>query len=265
MSLQESARYDAIGRGYRRVRTSDPRILARVEEALGDAVSVVNVGAGTGSYESPQRKVVAVEPSATMIRQRAPDAAPAIVGVAEALPFLDTSVDAATAFFTLHHWKDQARGLSELRRIARKRVVLLTIVPDAVEAAARSSRWLTGVYFPLIQAADEAMFPRANSGLFEQSLGPCEISTVAVPADCADGFLDAYWARPERYLDPVVRAGISGFQLLPRDALDEGLSRLERDLRDGSWDARFGHLRAARELDAGLRLIVARLDPPRVA
>ncbi len=255
----QAAEYDEIGCGYGRVRASDPRIALQIEQALGDCVTVVNVGAGVGAYESADRKVVAVEPSLAMIRQRPPDAAPAVVGIAEALPFADGSVDAATAFLTVHHWKDQARGLAELRRVARRRVVVLTVAPDAIP---RPRRWLTSVYFPSIHDSDEALFPRSSCRLYEQCLGACEIVPVPVPADCTDGFLDAYWARPERYLDAEVRAGISAFHRMPEAALTDGLSRLERDLRDGTWDARFGHLRLERELDAGLRLFIARLDSP---
>lgn len=150
-------RYDTIGTGYRGVRVPDPRIAALIEEALGDAVSVVNVGAGTGSYESPHRKVVGVEPSAEMIRQRAPDAAPCIVGRSEALPFVDGAVDACTAFWTVHHWSDPAAGLREMKRVARRRVILMNYLPGAI---APEARWLSGVYFPHIARVDETLFPR---------------------------------------------------------------------------------------------------------
>jgi SAM-dependent methyltransferase len=252
MSPDTRARYDTLGTGYGVVRVEDPRIAALVEDALGDAVSVVNVGAGAGSYESPKRKVVAVEPSTEMIRQRRRDAAPAVVGRAEALPFLDASVDACTAFLTVHHWADKERGLRELRRVARDRVIVLTHVPGAIPD---SGRWLSSVYFPFLERADRAVFPKAS--LYEAALGPCRFAPVLIPADCTDGFLDAYWSRPQAYLDERVRAGISGFRLMPEDELADGLKRLERDLREGVWDERFGHLRGERAFDAGLRLVIA--------
>jgi SAM-dependent methyltransferase len=244
--------YDDVGHGYRAVRAPDPRFAERIEQALGDAVSVVNVGAGAGSYESPLRKVVAVEPSEVMIRQRPAGAAPALRGVAEALPFLDASVDAATAFLTVHHWSDPGQGLREMRRIARRRVVVLTYVPAIVDPM---RRWLTGSYFPSLGALVHARFP--SPALYRTCLGEHELRAVPVPADCTDGFLDAYWARPESYLDPAVRAGIFWFREIPAPELATGLRRLEQDLRDGSWDATHGALRAQREHDVGLRLVIA--------
>jgi SAM-dependent methyltransferase len=252
MSSSPNALYDAIGAGYRAARVADARIAALIEEALGDTISVVNVGAGSGSYESPQRKVVAVEPSIEMIRQRPRDAAPAIQGRAEALPFLDASVDACTAFLTVHHWVDKEQGLREMRRTARDRVVILTFVPGAIE---ESARWLSSVYFPVIERFDATAFPAAS--LYETVFGPCRFVPVPIPKDCTDGFLDAYWSRPEAYLDPRVRDGISGFRLMSQHDLVDGLSRLDRDLRDGTWDRRFGRLRREHAFDAGLRLVIA--------
>jgi SAM-dependent methyltransferase len=245
-------RYDTIGTGYGRVRIPDPRIAALIEEALGDSVSVVNVGAGAGSYESPHRKVVGVEPSAEMIRQRAPDAAPCLVGRSEALPFVDGAVDACTAFWTVHHWSDQAAGLREMRRVARRRVILMNYLPGAI---APEARWLSGVYFPHIARVDETLFPRLAA--CEASLGPCRVVAVLLPADCTDGFLDAYWARPEAYLEERVRAGISGFRLMPEAERTAGLERLTRDLASGKWDERFGHLRRETSFDAGVRVVIA--------
>jgi SAM-dependent methyltransferase len=248
-------RYDAIGTGYGRVRVPEPRIASLVEEALGDVVSVVNVGAGAGSYESPHRKVVAVEPSAEMIRQRPAGAAPCVVGRSKALPFLDGSVDACTAFWTVHHWSDQPAGLRELRRVARRRVLLMNYLPGAI---APEARWLSGVYFPPIARADETLFPTLAA--CEASLGRCRVVPVPIPRDCVDGFLDAYWARPEAYLEEHVRAGISGFRLMAERDRAEGLERLARDLKSGAWDERFGHLRRQESFDAGVRLILAERD-----
>ncbi|MGD0526935.1 MAG: class I SAM-dependent methyltransferase [Polyangiaceae bacterium] len=247
-----SERYDTIGTGYGRVRVPDPRIAALIEEALGGAITVVNVGAGAGSYESPGRKVVGVEPSTEMLRQRPRDAAPCIVGRSEALPFLDRAVDACTAFWTVHHWSDQPKGLREMRRVARGPVVLMNYLLGAIPPEAR---WLSGVYFPHIGRVDETLFPTLHA--CEASLGPCRVVPVMLPADCIDGFLDAYWARPEAYLEERVRAGISGFRLMPEPERAAGLERLARDLASGAWDERFGHLRHQPSYDAGVRLIVA--------
>jgi SAM-dependent methyltransferase len=246
-------RYNELGSSYRRTRRPDDRIAGRIEEALGDCVTIVNVGAGAGSYESRHRRVVALEPSRVMIRQRPRDGAPPVMGRAEALPFRDASVDATTAFLTVHHWAEQESGLREMRRVARSRVVILTYVPAAIDP---TDCWLTRVYFPPIGARLDAMFP--GPAVYQAALGPCDFVTVPVPADCTDGFLDAYWARPERYLDAEVRSGIFWLQELDAHVLDQGLRRLDRDLRDGAWEARFGHLRSRSEFDAGLRLVCAK-------
>lgn len=244
-------RYDTIGVNYGKVRVPDARVAALLEQALGDAVSVVNVGAGAGSYESPGRRVVGVEPSSEMIRQRRPQSAPCVVGRAEALPFADASVDACTAIWTVHHWSDLERGLREMRRVARGRVVVLSYLPGAI---APSDRWLTSVYFPYIGRIDETLFPRLEG--YEAVLGACRVVPVLIPADCRDGFLDAHWARPEAYLDADVRAGMSGFRLMPESERTEGLERLEADLQSGAWDQRFGHLRRQPTFDAGVRIVI---------
>jgi SAM-dependent methyltransferase len=244
-----SAVYDTIGQGYSRQRRSDPRIAARITAALGDARSVLNVGAGTGSYEPSDRRVVAVEPSTVMLVQRPADAAPAVRGVAEALPFADRTFGAVMALLTLHHWTDRALGLAECARVARERVVLLTWDP-MVDAF-----WLVREYLPAFAEADRRQFPEmaAYAGAF----GPdarVEVSPVPVPRDCVDGFLGAYWARPAAYLDPAVRAGISSFAL---PDTEEGLVRLRRDLASGAWQARHADLLEIDQLDLGYRLVVA--------
>jgi SAM-dependent methyltransferase len=245
-----SARYDAIGATYARTRRPDPRIAARIDAALGDAVTVVNVGAGTGSYEPRDRRVVAVEPSLTMIRQRPRDAAPAVVGRAEELPLADGSVDAALAILTVHHWGDARRGLAELRRVARDRVVVLTW-----DVTFTGRFWLFE-YFPGIAAFDLPRFPPLE--LYEQELGPLEVAPVPVPHDCTDGFLAAFWRRPEGYLDPAVQANMSGFAVLPRAEVEAGSAALAADLASGAWAERHGDLLALDELDAGYRLLVTR-------
>lgn len=223
-----------------------------IEEALGDCVSVLNVGAGTGSYESPNRKVVALEPAETMIRQRPPDAAPVIAGEAERLPFLDHSVDGVTAFMTVHHWMDVPRGLRELRRVARRRIVIMSYLPGHTPLP---DRWLTNVYFPGIAAAHKRRFPDLRC--YEEVLGPVSLVPLLIPADCSDGFIDAFWARPEMYLDPKVRNSMSAFQLLDPVELIQGLAKLRADLKSGAWETNYGGLRSKEAIDVGLRLIVA--------
>lgn len=239
--------YDTIGKGYRAQRKADPRIAASILRALGDARSVVNVGAGAGSYEPADREVVAVEPSMTMLRQRRQDASPVIQGIAEDLPMRTRCVDAAMAVLTVHHWHDAARGLQELRRVARDRIVVLTYDPSS------SGFWLTNEYFPHIADQDRRLFPAIDA--IRSQLGQASVLPVPVPKDCVDGFLGAFWARPQAYLDPAVRSGMSAFANLP--GLDEGLLRLRRDLENGRWGERFGPSPMATELDIGYRLVVA--------
>ena len=245
--MTESILYDRIGVGYAAYRRPDPRIAGRIDAALGSARTVVNVGAGTGSYEPAERTVVAVEPSAEMVRQRAASAAPAVRGAAERLPLRDRCVDAALAVLTIHHWADWRRGLAEMRRVARDRVVILTWDP------ARQEFWLLREYFPEIAAADREIFPTPAD--IERVLGTIDVQPVPVPADCSDGFLGAYWRRPAMYLDAGARGAMSGFAKL-RD-VDAKLARLRADLADGTWTARHGELLALPEIDLGYRLIVS--------
>ncbi len=240
------ALYDRIGIDYADLRRPDPRIARRIHHALGLAKSVLNVGAGTGAYEPADRQVTAVEPSAEMIRQREPSAAPAIQGRAEALPFADKSFDAAMAILTVHHWTDKAAGLREMRRAARGPVVILTFDP------AHRGGWLID-YLPRLAELDEAQMPPMPD--YEASLGPVEISPVPIPWDCSDGFLHAYWRRPQAYLDRRIRRGSSSFWAL--SDLDGGLARLEADLASGEWPRRYRHLLDLDEFDAGYRLVVA--------
>lgn len=242
--------YDRIGRGYARSRRPDPQIAAAVLSALGDARSVVNVGAGTGSYEPEDREVVAVEPSRAMIRQRHAGAAPAVRAVAEHLPFRDRRFDAAMATLTMHHWKDTRRGIAEMRRVARSRVVVLTFDPSVSH-----SFWLVRDYLPSISRLETDSFSFSEVAA---ALGG-DVQAVPVPAACTDGFLAAYWRRPEQYLDESIRAGMSAFHGLPPDEVEAGLSRLAADLRNGRWARRNDELLHATEFDGGYRLIVAEL------
>ena len=244
--------YDRIGEGYAVRRRPDPRIARLIDETLGDAQSVVNVGAGSGSYEPPGRRVLAVEPSEVMRRQRRPGAVPCVAGSAEDLPVDSASHDAAMAVLTLHHWRDLAAGLKELRRVARRRAVILTWVPDGPPF------WLTRDYFPEVQALDREMFPTTQglAALAEAHLGPAQIRPVPIPHDCIDGFQAAYWKRPHAYLDAGVRAAISSFSRI--DA-EPGLALLKADLQSGRWAARNAGLMALQEADFGYRLVCCEL------
>ena len=240
--------YDTIGIDYANLRQPDPRIAALIDKALGDAVTVLNVGAGAGSYEPSGRDVTAVEPSSEMIAQRPAGSAPVVQGSAEGLPFGDNSFDAVMAVLTIHHWQDQARGLREMRRVARDRVVLLTFDPACRDA------WLLD-YLPMLAELDDAQMPAI--GFYREHLGPVDISIVPVPHDCTDGFLYAYWRRPQAYLDPRIRGGSSSFWKL--DGVEAGLERLASDLESGDWAARYASVEASEEYDPGYRLVVARL------
>jgi SAM-dependent methyltransferase len=236
--------YDRIGRGYTLTRQTDPRIASAITEALGDARSVVNVGAGAGSYESAQSAVVAVDPSIEMIRQRPIGSAPAVLAQAEALPFPSRSFDAALAVLTIHHWTSIAAGLSELRRVATRRVVILTYDP------AHGDRfWLASHYLPEIIHLDRSQLP--TLGKLKECLGEIEVREVPIPRDCRDGFLGAFWQKPESYLHPDVRREISASAKLPSDAVEKGLSRLSEDLRSGRWEKLFGHLLKQDTVDLG--------------
>ncbi len=241
-------RYDSIGRSYRHTRREDPRLAASIHAALGSARAVVNVGAGTGSYEPRHLAVIAVEPSAVMIAQRPLGSAPVVRAVAEALPVRACGADAAMALWTIHHWADPARGLAELRRVARTVVVVAPSVR-------LNELWLSSEYFP---AMGRARRPDIQPERIAEALGGnARIEPLLVPRDCTDGFGEAFWARPEAYLDPRVRAGMSAFTLLTPAEIEPGLRRLAADLRSGAWDARHGHLRTQAQLDCGHRLIIA--------
>ena len=243
-------RYDTIGRTYTSTRRADPRIAAQIAAALGDATRVVNVGAGAGSYEPADRRVVAVDPSATMLRQRDVRAAPAVLARAEALPFADRTFDAALASLTVHHWDDVEGGLRELARVARLQVVFY------FEPSWSPSAWIVKDYLPeILELGTEREAPGLDR--LAATLNVLHVETVRVPSDCVDGFTGAYWNRPEAYLDPVVQAGSSSFAQLDSAVLSAGIERLRRDLQSGAWDDRHGHLRGLDEIDIGYRLLVA--------
>jgi hypothetical protein len=241
--------YQQHGQGYATQRRTDPRIAAHVHAALGDARTIVNVGAGAGSYEPEDRYVVAIEPSAAMRAQRPPGRVPALDATAERLPFDDNSFDAAMATVTVHQWQDTVAGLRELRRVARGPVVIVTFDGDALDLL-----WLAG-YAPELIAAERRRYPpidliRAHIG------GHVDVRPVPVPIDCVDGFTEAYYARPERFLDDQVRRSQSAWTFVADTDQRRAVDELRRDLDSGAWDERFGHLRSQPEFVGSLRLIV---------
>lgn len=306
MSDAVSPRYDGIGHGYSAFRHEDPEIARRIHAALGDAKTVVNVGAGTGSYEPADRQVIAIEPSAVMVAQRPPHRAPAVRAFAGALPLADKSVDAAMAVLTLHHWEDepagvsprialhtprrriphspsstmlehrlplgaldspavaehrstesaptgseaQARGVAELRRVARGPVVILTYDPEV-----SAQMWLMADYLHEVAELDRRTFPAPE--LLAQWLGGARIEPVLLAADTPDWMLGSYWAHPERVLDEGARNATSGFARQAPATIARVVADVSRDLADGTWAARHGHLRQLNALDVGLRLVVA--------
>jgi SAM-dependent methyltransferase len=245
------ADYGRIGHSYSRFRQPDPRIAARIVAALGDAGTVLNVGAGAGSYEPTDRKVTAVEPSAAMRAQRPAHLSPAIDATAEHLPFADDSFDAAMATFTIHQWADLAAGLKELRRVTRGPVVILTCDPALVEAF-----WLND-YAPEVLSTEARRYP--SLAAIADGLGTAidEIA-VPIPLDCLDGFNEAYYGRPEFLLDPDARSACSAWSFLVPDKVTEAVAHLAADLDSGAWDARYGQLRHQPEYIGSLRLLVSR-------
>ena len=246
------ALYDEIGYGYAGVRVEDPRLARPIWDALGDARTVVNVGAGAGSYEPRDREVIAVEPSAVMIAQRPTRAAPAVLAAAERLPFPDDSFDAAMAIITLHHWNDVDAGLREMRRVARRRAVIVTFDP-ALEA----DLWIARDYIREHVIHTFSSLPPISRIL--KTFPEAQVRPLLIPNDCSDRMFATLWARPEEYLDPHVRAATSVWQRLPADVVARAIADLRRDLASGDWDKRYGHLRTTPEYDAGLRLIASEL------
>jgi len=236
--------YDTIGLNYANLRRPDPRIARQVDAALGDAETVLNVGAGAGSYEPSHRRITSVEPSAKMIAQRPASDAAVVQGGAENLPFADNAFDAAMAVLTIHHWSDKAKGVAEIRRAARGKIVFLTYDPSYRDF------WLLE-YFPALVTLDEGQMPAMAD--FARWLGPVSVSPVPIPHDCADGFLAGYWRRPAAYLDERVRSAMSSFWAL--GDVSEGLAKLAGDLQSGEWERRYGHLAGLDALDCGYRLV----------
>jgi SAM-dependent methyltransferase len=250
--MNQNTRYDQIGEGYALTRREDPRISSAIRRALGDARSVVNVGAGTGSYEPADRHVIAVEPSDVMAAQRPPTIPPALRASAAGLPLRDDSVDAAMAVLTIHHWDDELeRGIEEMRRVARDTVVILTYDP-----VVSGEMWLMADYLPEVAELDRRIFPAPGqvAGLLG---GRTRIEVVPIQRDTPDWMLGSFWAHPERVLDERARNATSGFARMDSSVVQRVVRDVGRDLESGAWDERYGHLRKLDAFDAGLRLIVS--------
>jgi SAM-dependent methyltransferase len=242
--------YEHGGVGYATQRRTDPRIAHHVHAALGAARTVLNVGAGAGSYEPTDRDVTAVEPSAAMRAQRPAHRPAAVDAVAAALPFADDSFDAAMATVTVHQWSDREQGLAEMRRVSRGPVVILTFDPNALHTF-----WLCD-YVPEFLAAERDRYPRIEQ--LRVSLGGMStVSEIAIPIDCVDGFTETYYARPEAFLDPAVRRSQSAWGFMAPDVVAVRIARLRADIESGEWDRRYGALRSQPEFVGALRLITA--------
>jgi SAM-dependent methyltransferase len=246
--------YDKKGYRYAGHRRTDPRIAAHVHTALGNARIVLNVGAGAGSYEPADRYVLAIEPSAVMRAQRPRHLAPALMGSAEKLPLDDKSVDASMAMVTLHHWADMEKGLLEMKRVTRQRVLIMTFDGDALHEF-----WNID-YFPEVVAMEKRRYPPID-WITEILGGHCEVQPIPIPLDCVDGFQEAFYGRPEAFLDKEVRKAQSAWGFLSEEQQEILVERLAADLRSGNWDKKFGHLRSQPYFTGALRLIIVDLIP----
>jgi hypothetical protein len=241
--------YDQIGLGYAEERHPDPRLARRITAALGGACSVLNVGAGAGSYEPADRFVVAVEPSGVMLAQRPLGAAPAIRAAAEQLPFPDASFEAVMAILTVHHWSDREAGYAELCRVSPHRVVL------TFDPMVHNQNWFLREYVPDIALFEQQRAPSIDE--IARGIGATQIESVPIPHDCTDGFTVAYWRRPHAYLDPNVRRGHSGIAQADPAVVERGIERLREDLSTGRWHETHASILELNELDVGIRIIVA--------
>ena len=245
------ADYGLIGGGYTRFRRPDERIAALIHGALGSARLVLNVGAGTGSYEPTDREVVAIEPSAAMRAQRPAHLSPAIDGVAESLPFEDKYFDAGMALYTVHQWSQLAVGLAEMRRVTRGPVVVMTADPNEVQQF-----WLNA-YAPQVLAAEAKRCPAIET-IAQDLGGVIEVWPIPIPLDCKDGFNEAYYGRPERFLDESARLACSSWSFVDPSVADASVDQLRHGLEDGSWGMRYGHFRSQPEYLGSLRLVISR-------
>ena len=253
MKIENTAfNYDQSGQKYASHRQTDPRIAAYVHEALSDAKTVLNVGAGAGSYEQADKYVVAVETSMVMRSQRTANAKiPAIIGTADALPFDDNAFDASMAMVTVHHWPDINKGLKELRRVTKNQVLIMTFDPDALD------NFWNAHYFPELIEVEKARYPTIDF-IVNALGGNCEVKSIPIPLDCVDGFQEAFYGRPEAFLEKEVRLSQSAWSFLKEDLENELVRRLANDLQSGNWDKKYGHFRTQPSFTCALRLIVAK-------
>jgi len=242
--------YDSNGKTYSSRRETEPKIAEYINRSLGDAKTVLNVGAGAGSYEPSDRYVIAIEPSITMRNQRlANDKSPAIHASADHIPFDDKAFDAVTAFLTIHHWPDIKKGLSELQRVAKNKVIIMTFDPEALD------RFWNAEYFPEVIAVERQRYPTME--FITSALGDqCEIVEIPVPLECVDGFQEAFYGRPEAFLDKQVRLAQSAWGFIPDDQQEIIVSRLANDLASGEWDRKYGYYRTQAEFVCALRLVI---------
>lgn len=244
------ADYATIGPGYASYRQPEPLIYERIVRALGDARTVLNVGAGTGSYEPLDRKVVAIEPSALMRSQRPPHLVRAVEGVAEKLLYPDRYFEASMATFTVHQWKNVQAGLTEMRRVTKGPVVILTCDPDDV------NRFWLREYAPEVLATEARRYP-AMFVIKQILAGAVDIATVPIPLNCKDGFNEAYYGRPEKLLETGARLACSAWSLIDQSVARSYVARLSLDLQNGLWDSKYGYLRSQPNFEGSLRLIVS--------
>ncbi|MBP3039156.1 class I SAM-dependent methyltransferase [Bacillaceae bacterium Marseille-Q3522] len=244
--------YDKHGQHYSHYRRTDPRIAKYVYEALADAQTILNVGAGSGSYEPENKYVMAVEPSAAMRSQRQKmGKAPAIIGTAEKLPFDDEAFDASMAMVTVHHWRDLPKGLRELRRVTRNQVVIMTFDPNALEL------FWNARYFSELIEVEKARYPEI--AFITKTLGGnCEVRSIPIPFDCVDGFQEAFLGRPEAFLNKEIRKSQSAWGFLSEDTERRLVTRLASDLESGKWDQEYGEYRQKAFFSGSLRLIIAK-------
>lgn len=244
--------YDQLGQKYSGYRKTDPRIAQYVYDHLADAKTVLNVGAGSGSYEPADKYVVAVEPSITMRSQRINNGRiPAINAKADNLPFDDNAFDASMAMVTIHHWPDIDKGLTELRRVTKNQVIIMTFDPDALD-----NFWNVN-YFPQLIEVEKARYPSIES--IKESLGGnCEVISIPIPFDCIDGFQEAFYGRPEAFLEKEVRMSQSAWGFLPKGVEEKIVQALKNDLESGEWDKKYGHFRTQPTFTCALRLIISR-------
>ncbi len=242
--------YDIPGQQYSRFRQTELQIAKYIEAALGEARTIINIGAGTGSYESESRYIIAVEPSAMMRAGRLNKGLPpAINASAEALPFDDQSFDAATALLTIHHWPDISKGLNEVRRITRGRIIVMTYDPNALDVYWNAS------YFPEVIEVERRRYPSIQS-ISGWIGGDCEVREIPIPLHCNDGFQEAFYGRPEAFLSKEVRSGMSAWGFIPEDQQEIIVKRLSSALSSGEWDKKYGHLRTQPFFKGALRLII---------